>query len=562
MALSASGKTWRLRDKSRDTTVTFASIVERLCRIRGIGDGRERAAFFDPAPVRPTEDLPNLGAALDRLERAIGAQELVIVYGDYDADGITAAAILVQGIREVGGRAEAYIPDRFQEGYGLNRAAIGALVNDGAGLLVAVDTGTSAIDEIAYANERAIDVIVLDHHLPKHDLPDAVAVVNPHLDTNPSQFAHLTGAGVAFMTLLALAARRQAPLDPEAYADLASIGTVCDMAPLLGANRAIVRSGLRRIIERPRPGLAALLSTAGVKPRYLTAERIGWSIGPRINATGRLTHAQASLDLLLCADPVEARSMAEGIEEINAQRRAMQKEAVTRCEAQIGALPLSSPLILAGDATLNEGVAGLVAGELARSRNRPALVYRPNGALAVGSARSIPTIDIHAGLTACAPLFERFGGHKGAAGFTIRTDRIEALREQLTAWLLPQAQWDSLLPVLDADFELPLATLIAPLDLLRAVRSFEPCGEGNPRPAFVAPDAVIHTLSGAGDTGRIKLNLRSTSGGRYWPAYAFARALPDGLRPGQPIAAVYEVGESYDGGPEFHLLDVVVRRRR
>jgi single-stranded-DNA-specific exonuclease len=308
MSASVTGKRWNVRDPRPLADGSPREVLARLLRLRGVADTPAAHRFLRPA-LPDRFDLPNLDRAVERLAAAIHSGERIAVYGDYDADGITATAVLVQGITDLGGSAVPYIPDRFAEGYGLNRAALGALLDRGASLVVAVDTGTSAADEVTYANERRLDVIVVDHHTPKQTLPDAVAVVNPHLGDPSDTFRHLSGCGVAFVTLAALAQHLGREIDLDRFLDLVAIGTVCDVVPLTGANRALVARGLNAIGRRARPGLAALLDAARLHGPP-TAHTLGFIIGPRLNAAGRLDHGIKAYELLTTADASRARALA------------------------------------------------------------------------------------------------------------------------------------------------------------------------------------------------------------------------------------------------------------
>ena len=556
MSRSVLGKQWRVHDAAPGVPLSKGELLVRLLRLRGVASREEARRFLRPALPEPDESLPNLPAALDRLVRAVQDGERIAVYGDYDADGITATAVLVEGISDLGGVAFPYIPDRAGEGYGLNERALHALIERGAQLVVTVDTGTSAVREVAYANERGLDVIVLDHHVPKAELPDAVAIVNPHLGETPAAHADLSGCGVAYIVLLALADRLGGSLAPERYHDLVAISTVCDVVPLRGANRALVAAGLRELTAGRRPGLAALLEAARLNPRRLTTHAIGFIIGPRLNAAGRLDHGLKAYELLTTRDETRARALAAELETLNRRRQQLTDEAVVLSRALADAECAGAPLVMVGHPGISQGIAGLVAARLAEERYRPAIVYERGEAYSTGSARSVPGFDIHAALTQGAHLFERFGGHQQAGGFKVRTDRLDELRRVLTAWVEAQQDWSALAPALDIDLELPVDAMLAPGELLGVVRQIEPCGQANAAPLFLARDVAVSRADLTREGRHLRLRLRGGDR-REWPAIAFGLGehLP---RRGARLDVVYAVTPDRDGGVQLQVKDFAV----
>jgi single-stranded-DNA-specific exonuclease len=547
---SALGKRWRLRDESTGLPATKHELIVRLFRLRGINDTAAARAFMHPA-LPQTIELPNLALALDRIARALAEGERIAVYGDYDADGITATAVLVEGLHALGADVHPYIPNRVGEGYGLNETALRALAERGTRLVIAVDTGTSAVSEVAYANERLLDVVIVDHHTPKAELPDAVAVVNPHLDGTPDEFRFLSGCGVAFCVLLALAERLGRSLDPAPYLDLVAIGTVCDVVPLSGANRALVVEGLKQLATRARPGLAALLEAARFRGKP-TAHTLGFIVGPRLNAAGRLDHGLKSYELLVTRDEARARELAAELEELNRRRQQLTAEAVALCRGLAAAECAGAPLVMVGHPEIGAGIVGLVAARLADEHVRPAIVFTRGEQFSTGSARSIEGFNIHLALSQGGHLMERFGGHHQAGGFTVRTERVEQLRDLLTAWAATAHDWSEAVPTITADFELPVDLPLDPWEVLDAVEHLEPCGTENPSPVFVARNALVRDARVTADGKHLRLRLDRGPGRRPWPAIAFGMAthLP---RPGERIDLVYEVSEDTFGEPRPQL---------
>lgn len=556
MSASVSGKRWRLRDETPPTGAPSANeLMARLLQLRGVTSREDARRFLQPAMPDPSELLPNLPVALDRLVRALRDGERIAVYGDYDADGMTGAAILVEGLTELGGSAFAYIPDRFSEGYGLNVAALRSLRDAGADLLVTVDTGTSAAREVAYANERGLDVIVVDHHVPKATLPDALALINPHLDGTDPAYAHLSGCGVAYTVLLALAARLGRSFDPERYADLAAIGTVADVVPLLGVNRPLVATGLARIAGGHRPGLAALMNVARIAGERPTTHTIGFRIAPRLNAAGRLATALTAFELLTTTDEARACALAGELEALNRRRQQLTDEALHLSRALADAECAGAPLVMVGHPSIHQGIAGLVAGKLADERARPAIVYQHGAEFSTGSARSVPAFDIHETLERAAHLLERFGGHHQAGGFKVRSDRLDELRRVLTDWTGEQRDWDSFIPEIEVDLELPVHHTLPPRQMLALVRQLEPCGPENPAPLFLGRGALVWEARRVGNGGKhLRLRLSDGRSRRGWTAIAFGLG-EHAPRPGTRIDLVYSVAVARYEDAELHIVD-------
>ena len=556
MSGSVRGRRWRLRDETPPNGALDANaMMVRLLTLRGVASREDARRFLHPAMPAPSEFLPNMPVALDRLMRALRDGERIAVYGDYDADGMTGAAVLVEGLNDLGGAAFPYIPNRFTEGYGLHEKALRTLIDAGADLVVSVDTGTSAIDEIAYANERGLDVIVVDHHTPKLALPDAVAVVNPHLDGADEHYQHLSGCGVAYAVLLALAARLGGSFDPEKYLDLTAIGTVADVVPLVGANRPIVAAGLKRIAEGHRPGIAALLEVARMYHERPTTHTIGYRIAPRLNAAGRLAEALTSCDLLTTRDEARARELAVELEALNRRRQQLTDEALATSRALADAECAGAPLVMVGGAEIHQGIAGLVAGRLAEERGRPTVVYQKGEEFSTGSARSVAAFNIHKALEHGARLMERFGGHDQAGGFKVRTDRLDDLRRLLTEYAGGQRDWDAFVPEIEVDLELPVEQTLPPRQMRGLVRQLEPCGQANPAPLFLGRHALVLEARRMGPDGRsLRMRLSDGRGRRGWSAVAFGMG-EYAPRPGTRIDLVYSVEEARYEDAELHIAD-------
>ncbi|MSQ14346.1 MAG: single-stranded-DNA-specific exonuclease RecJ [Dehalococcoidia bacterium] len=475
----------------------------------------EHASFEDPLL------MPDMPQAIARIKKAIADREKIAIYGDYDADGITATAILVSTITAFGGKVEPYIPHRDSEGYGVNKDAMTVLRNNGVGLVITVDCGTTAFQEISYARDIGLDVIVTDHHALTGELPPASAIINLRREDHSYPFTDLCGAGVAFKLAQGLieAAGKGPPITEDDLIDLAAIGTVADMVPLLGENRRIVKRGLERMNDRPRLGLRALLDEANISPGSLDAGSIGFVIAPRLNAMGRLDHAIHSFKLLTTASMAEAQHLAHMLQEFNQERQNITRQVLERASAQAKAnYDESAPIIIAAGEDFNAGVVGLVATRLVEEWYRPAIVLEQGEEESRGSCRSIPEVNIVGVLKQCEDLFERFGGHAQAAGFTIKTNRLPELSRRLTDILSAQLENIRLEPSLRIDAPLPLTAI--PGDVFQQIERLNPVGQGNPQPLFMASRLSLAELRTFGKNSS-HLNLKLLDNGSVWSAVAF-----------------------------------------
>ena len=499
----------------------YPDFVTKLLRRRGVEDRRAAAAFLfdEPTPAPDATLLGGFEAALDRIEAAIRRDEAMAVYGDFDVDGVTASVILTEAIRALGGRVTPYIPDRFGEGYGVHDAALATLHKErDVRLVITADCGLSALEEVAAANARGQDVVILDHHSIPASLPAAVAIVHPKLGSAGYPNPELSAGGLAYRFAPALMERFGRPVEPERWLDLATMSTIADVSPLTGENRRIVRDGLRAIGRTSRPGLRALLEIAGYAGEELDAEAVSFGLAPRINAAGRLTHALRAFELLIETDDERARGIAEELDGLNLQRRQMTLEALERAGAHLAEADPATPITIIGDAAIPQGIIGLVAGRLAEERYRPAVVYEEGAEWCRGSCRSIPEFDIAEALRSCGELFERHGGHRAAAGFTARREAMPQIRERLIAVAEEQLQNVRLEPRILVDGQVPLSALRGPQ--VAWLSRLGPFGAANPPPAFVSRDVLI---AGARRVGKQREHLRLTlrDGPASWGAIGF-----------------------------------------
>ena len=488
--------------------------LHRLLAGRGVASAAEAEAFLNPG-VHSLHDprlLHDMDRAAARIRAAMATEETICVYGDYDVDGVCASAILSGWLKARGADARVYLPSRHSEGYGLNEAAIRGIAG-WAKLLVTVDCGVSADKLVALAKELGMDVIVTDHHQPAETLPDC-PVVNPLLGDYP--FPYLCGAGVAWKVVWMLGGEA----DAMACVDIAALATVADVVPLTGENRAIVRMGLDAINggARLRPGIAALIETAGLSGRPVTAGVVAFQLAPRLNAGGRLGSAMRSLALIEEADPAQARTLAAELEEENTRRKDVEQRILADAEAQLADFDFVThrAIILAG-ADWNPGVIGLAASRLVEKYRYPVVLLADQGDKLTGSCRSIEGVDIHAALTGCAGVIERFGGHRQAAGLTLRPGMLEPFRAAMDAWLSANVAPDAWIPVqrYDAgiDFGDVTPTLVTALDAM------QPTGFGNPAPLFRAECEVVEARAVGAEGAHLKLTL--AQGGHRLGGIAF-----------------------------------------
>jgi len=526
---SATGRRWIWRDGDARTGLAIAQraalpeLVGRLLAGRGLGID-EVPSFLEPtlrALLPDPSVLIDMDAAASRLAHAVRTTETVAVFGDYDVDGACAGALMVRALRALGCEVTHYVPHRLTEGYGPNPTAIAALCERGATLIVCVDCGIAAHEALAAAAGRA-DVVVLDHHKAEGPIPRVAAAVNPNrLDCN-SGLKHLCAAAVAFLACVALhrVLRREGLFQrrPEPplldLLDLVALATVCDVMPLTGINRALVAQGLKVLGRRDRAGLAALLEVGQVRERP-TAHSLGFVLGPRINAAGRIDEPDLGLRLLLCDDPVEARAMAERLDAVNRRRQEVEAEvlgaAFAEAEAQVAA---GHPVLLVQGEGWHPGVVGIVAGRIKEKFNRPACVAGIAEGLAKGSGRSVPGVDLGAAVIAArqAGLLETGGGHAMAAGFSYRVARHAALHAFLDERL---ASAGGLPGAADLVVEGSIAIPAATCDLAQQVERLAPFGAGNEEPIFALPRARVVRADRVGkEGGTVRAFLEGEGGGR------------------------------------------------
>lgn len=507
----------------------YDPVIRQVLDRRGISTAEQARQFLvkDLANIPDPFELYGMAEAISLLKPAIEQRVPIAVFGDYDADGVTATALISETIRLLGGEVRPYIPNRFDEGYGLNKAAISALWQQGARILITVDCGIRGNTQIGYARELGFEVIVTDHHHPGSELPQANAIINPKQAQDDYSFVNLAGVGLSYKLAQALLmdSGRQ---DPSWGLDLVAVGTVADLAPLIGENRTLVAAGLDRINSRARIGLSQLIEVAGLQSA-VSATDIAFRLAPRINASGRMESAEEALRLLTTTDQAEARELAAKLDSYNRRRQSETRRVVEQAETKLWQDPASAYLLFALDEDFHDGVVGLAASRLLEQHYKPVMVARQQGDLIRGSARSIPGFHITEALEQCGDLLLEFGGHAAAAGFQLKASDVQEFYSRMNQ--AAELQFGGEKP----ERELLVDAVVKPgqLDerLLDELEVLEPFGHENPAPLLVAQKMKVVETRRVGSAGN-HLKLTVHDGQRYFDAIGFrlgelADDLPD-----------------------------------
>lgn len=538
------------------TQAGFTPLLTALLAQRGMRTPEEARAFlcggeellFDPML------LQDMDRAVARIRRAIETRENVAVFGDYDVDGITSTCVLTDYLRRRGVPCRPYIPDRIEEGYGLNSDAVAALHAEGVTLIVTVDCGITAIEETALANTLGMDMVITDHHeCSEKALPDAVAVVDPKRPDSEYPNRVLAGVGVAFKLLCALEGDTRAVL--RSYADLVAIGTVADVMPLTGENRYLVTQGLAQINADPRPGLKALLRECGALEKKVTASTIGFTLAPRINAAGRLGQTIVAAHLLMTQDPAEADRLAAGLCELNRERQALEQQIWEEASAIACRYPPQTPIVLASD-HWHQGVIGIAASRLSEEFRLPTIMVCFDGERGKGSCRSFGGFNLYNALSACSEYLEGFGGHALAAGLTIRRENIGRFREALGEYYRDNPA--DALPELTCDLRITDPRMLSMEDI-RSLDLLEPCGNGNPKPQLCITDVRLVGVTPIGGGRHLRMHVAKV--GYNFECIFFSCSLSDlGVRPGEWVDLAFcpQINE-YRGRRSVQLLVTDIR---
>ncbi len=492
-------------------------LVAQLLYNRGITEKEQIKSFLDIDTTLNNDPflMPDMEKAVERVYQAILSGEKIVVYGDFDVDGITGTTILVEGLAYLGNRPEPYIPHRVDEGHGLRKEVLQDFRERGFSLVLTVDCGITDYDEIAWAQENGLDVVLTDHHTPPESLPPAVALVNPKLSYSLYPFVELAGVGVAFKLLQALFSRIGKNTYPELLIDLVAMGTVSDVMPLVGENRYLVQQGLQLMNASPRLGIQKMLTRSG--NHAVTTDTIVWTIAPRLNAAGRLEHALSGYKLLITESNSEAEELANWLEEKNTERQRITADIQCQARSQILKKGIT-PILMAGGPEFPAGINGLVASRLTEEFYRPAVVMETGETETNASCRSIKEFNMIQSLTRCKDLFTRFGGHAMAAGFSLPTSKVPELEDRLLEIASEKLAGLELRPHLNIDAEVRLRSLGG--RTFQMIQRMQPFGSGNPLPTFMSRNVEIldcHTMGSDGQHLRLKVRQNGT----IWNAVAF-----------------------------------------
>ena len=567
-------KTWRVAEPiSQEVLSSFPEVDPVLLQLlwnRGLQTQVAIDEYLNPDWVQDVHDpylFRDMRKAVERVYEAVGAKQPIAVFGDYDADGVSSAVILSDTLKKLGAQVEVYLPHREREGYGLNNDAVTYLHGKGAKVLITCDCGIANVAQVAFANTLGVDVIVTDHHQRQVELPQAFAILHCGLEDETYPFKYLSGGGMAFKLVQGLLRYDGCPLsqaERESYEkwllDLVAISTVADMVRLQGENRTLVKYGLVVLRKTKRLGLRKLIEAAGLKFERLDAYSIGFQIAPRINAAGRMDHANAAYALLMSEEPGEATELARALNLTNSERQKLTDEMFQSSILQIGELKDNQYLVHAFEPSWSLGMVGLVAGKLVQEYGRPALVLCENGGKVAGSGRSgIGNFDLAAALEECKEYLTSWGGHREAAGFSMPKENLEHFLKAFDALAARELKGADLAPVIKVDVELPLPQ--TDWELVAQVEQLEPVGQQNPSPRFISRALKVTDLAPVGSTGQhLKLSLEGNGVSRKFILFRQGETGAQ-LSVGTQVDVVYEVGvNEWNGNRELELKVVDIKK--
>lgn len=555
-------KKWILKESGDRETISRLSaelgidpILARLLEQRGIKTFEEARRFFRPS-LSSLHDpflMKDMDVAVDRLEKAVKGGEKILVYGDYDVDGTTAVALVYLFLSRLTDKTGFYIPDRYDEGYGVSSKGIDWAAENGFSLIITLDCGIKAIDKVNYATSRGIDMIICDHHLPEDTIPDAVAVLDPKREDCGYPFDDLSGCGVGFKLVQAYSQRNGIPNEEIfPFLDLLVVSIASDLVTVVGENRVLAYYGLKQLNENPRKGLTAIIAQSNLEPGHVSIDDIVFKIGPRINAAGRMESGRLAVNLLTATDDVTAELVAKQINDSNNERKNIDRETTKealdmveqgRCLAKENATIVYNP-------DWNKGVVGIVASRLVEAFYKPTFVLTKSNGLVTGSARSIRGFDLYSSIEQCADLLENYGGHIYAAGLAMKEENLEEFARRIDRFVGEHKSDDMSVPAIDVDAELPFARITP--KFFRILKQFQPFGPGNNSPVFVTED-VYDNGSGrkVGPAGQhLKLELiEEDQPYNHISAIGFNMSSSfEHIKAGNPIDVCYTIVENYYRG--------------
>ncbi|MFA4981821.1 MAG: single-stranded-DNA-specific exonuclease RecJ [Candidatus Omnitrophota bacterium] len=537
-------KIWRIKDPDPlaqdclSSALNISKITAQLLANRGVTDAA-LASDFLRSSLSSCHDpflLKDMDKAVYRIKKAIAGNEKMLVYGDYDVDGMTGVTILYSALKNLGAIVDSYIPNRLEEGYGLNTNAIKRAHKDGVTLIITVDCGITSFKEIEHAGAINIDVIVTDHHeIVESRIPSAYAVVNPLQESCSYPFKHLAGVGIAYKLVKAL--YENTPFFAEDFLDLVSLGTVADIAPLIGENRTLTKYGLDELNRRGRVGLKALMDVSGLKDKDISSGHIGFMLGPRINAMGRIGSPQKALELLLSDDSSAAAKIAKIMDAENRSRQKIEAkildEALSKVEREVN-FKYHRVIVLASEGW-HSGVIGIVASRIADRFYRPTILISLDGKLGKGSGRSIDRFHLFEYLFRCREILSGFGGHEAACGITIEKDRIDDFRDRINEEVSKDVDENVFIPGLDIDIDIPLSMLSE--NVISEIESLSPFGPDNPRPVLASRGLVVK--DGPRQIGKNGFKMWVTDDNITCEAVSFGRNNLDMPAPGSKLDLAY-----------------------
>ena len=530
--------------------------ISRLLVLRGIKSIEEADKFLNPS-MSDLHDpflMQDMDKAVDRLNKAIGAKEKIMIYGDYDVDGTTSVALVYRYLQNYYSNIEYYIPTRYEEGYGISKKSIDYAESIGVSLVIVLDCGIKAVDEIAYAKSRGIDFIICDHHVPDDVLPDAVAILNPKLENNPYPFKHLSGCGVGykFMHAFAISNGLSNMFELDSLLDLVAISIAADIVPLIGENRILTHFGLKRLNSNPNTGLRNIIKICGLSNKEITISDVIFKIGPRINASGRMQSGIEAVELLVSKDSADAYRKAKNIDQYNKDRKELDKRITEEANAILANdkdIATSKKPIVIYNKDWHKGIIGIVASRLTELYYKPAIVLTLSNGLATGSSRSVRGFDIYKAIESTRDLLENFGGHTYAVGLSLKEENIPEFTRRFEQYVMENITPEQLTQMISIDCEISFDKINA--DLLYYLRLLNPFGPGNQKPIFVSKNVFDYGTSKlvGKNLEHIKLELIDSSSNRVFNGIAFNQASYfEYIKSNKPFEICYTIEENRHKG--------------
>lgn len=530
--------------------------ISRLLVLRGIKSIEEADKFLNPS-MSDLHDpflMQDMDKAVDRLNKAIGAKEKIMIYGDYDVDGTTSVALVYRYLQNYYSNIEYYIPTRYEEGYGISKKSIDYAESIGVSLVIVLDCGIKAVDEIAYAKSRGIDFIICDHHVPDDVLPDAVAILNPKLENNPYPFKHLSGCGVGykFMHAFAISNGLSNMFELDSLLDLVAISIAADIVPLIGENRILTHFGLKRLNSNPNTGLRNIIKICGLSNKEITISDVIFKIGPRINASGRMQSGIEAVELLVSKDSADAYRKAKNIDQYNKDRKELDKRITEEANAILANdkdIATSKKPIVIYNKDWHKGIIGIVASRLTELYYKPAIVLTLSNGLATGSSRSVRGFDIYKAIESTRDLLENFGGHTYAVGLSLKEENIPEFTRRFEQYVMENITPEQLTQMISVDCEISFDKINA--DLLYYLRLLNPFGPGNQKPIFVSKNVFDYGTSKlvGKNLEHIKLELIDSSSNRVFNGIAFNQASYfEYIKSNKPFEIYYTIEENRHKG--------------